>query len=89
MSLVLSEGPPMIQRTTLPTGREVIDTGKVLIGLRAEQPPAQLTRDAETLQRALLPKPPRDWLDIVGHVVTWASMVLAVVALAYSVTGPR
>lgn len=52
----------MTTHITLPSGRTVIDTGRVLIGLRA---PAKIVRDpgvsAEIIQRALCAKPRREW----------------------------
>lgn len=52
----------VIESKTLPSGRTVIDTGRVLIGLRA---PVAVVRDpgvsAEIIQRAICAKPRRVW----------------------------
>lgn len=52
----------MIARVTLPSGRTVIDTGKVLVGILAAPKPAEQGSHAQLLQRLLTtPLPPREW----------------------------
>jgi hypothetical protein len=53
----------MIARVTLPSGRTVIDTGKLYIGIAADEyrPPEQ-GEHARIFQRLLTtPLPPREW----------------------------
>lgn len=52
----------MIARITLPSGRVVIDTGRVQIGLLAQpHKPPQPGSQAELMQRVLTAPLPREW----------------------------
>jgi hypothetical protein len=77
-------------RFKLHNGRVVFDTGRMLIGERYERAPAEIGREAERLQAALLDKRSRferalDWLDT--H--PWLSLAVcsALVALYYWIGG--
>lgn len=75
---------------TLPSGREVIDTGRILIGIRAgESRPTHAANDDETaiqdivrgFRPAFLPKRTqrRDWADIGHRAVPWVCFGCALV----------
>ena len=49
------------QRITLPSGRTVLDTGRVLIGLRAEPRPQDQGSHAELFQRLICTPLPKRW----------------------------
>jgi len=52
----------VIARVTLPSGRVVIDTGRVQIGLLAQpHKPPQPGSQAELMQRVLTAPLPREW----------------------------
>lgn len=52
----------MIARVTLASGKTVLDTGRVLIGIRAPaNPPRDPGVSAEVLQRVLCAPMPRQW----------------------------
>ncbi len=89
-----------MNRVTLPTGREVIDTGRVLIGIRAgENAPPRASNDDELQMQdivrgfrpAYLPQHTkrRDWADIGHRLVPWACFGCAVVLALVLVFGGK
>lgn len=52
-----------ITRVTLPSGRIVLDTGKVRIGLRAPDKPAEQGEHARIIQRVMCTPLPRQWQE--------------------------
>jgi hypothetical protein len=51
----------MIARVTLPSGRTVLDTGKVMIGLLHEPRHVEEGSQALLIQRLLTTRVPREW----------------------------
>jgi hypothetical protein len=79
----------VIARVTLPSGKTVIDTGRVLIGILAENRPPEQGEHARIWQRVLTAEIPRQWEETPRVIKTKPSLWERIRELANVVRASR